>query len=133
MSRNSGGVMTRHILFLAAASGVLIGETAFADHTTNRLEVSSGTVSFEVATNVPGIRVKGTAKTLTADVKVESGAEGLMLQQIEARVPVRSLLTGMKVRDEHMQKYIFTTPDGQMPDIAFSSDEGLCKLAAGQL
>src|SRR5207245_9833213 len=97
-SRNTAAVITRHILFLAAASGVLIGETGFADHTTpNRLEVSSGTVSFEVATNVPGIRVKGTAKTLTADVQVESGAEGLMLRQIGARVPVRGLLTGMKV------------------------------------
>jgi polyisoprenoid-binding protein YceI len=48
---------------------------------------------------------------------------------MEAAVPVRSLSTGMKVRDEHMQKYIFTTPDGQMPDVIFSADGGACKFA----
>ena len=31
-----------------------------------------------------------------------------------------------------MQKYIFTTPDGQMPDLAFSAATGLCKPAANR-
>jgi polyisoprenoid-binding protein YceI len=93
------------------------------------LEVTSGTVSFEVATNVPGVEVKGKTNTVTAHVQLSTTPEGLNLQQIEFSVPVRGLSTGMKVRDEHMQKYIFTTPDGQMPDVVFSAENGLCKAA----
>jgi polyisoprenoid-binding protein YceI len=39
---------------------------------------------------------------------------------------VKSLTTGMKVRDEHMRKYIFTTPDGQVPDVDFNADHATC-------
>jgi len=67
------GIMSRDIVFLAVASCVFIGETTVASDTTPiRLEVSSGTVSFEVATNVPGIGVKGKTNSVTAHDQIES-------------------------------------------------------------
>src|SRR6516164_7585791 len=115
--------MTTRALFVSLACVTTIPGAALAsDSTPLLLEVSSGNISFEVGTNVPGVEVKGKASELSASVQAEASADGLVLRQMEAAVPVRSLSTGMKVRDEHMQKYIFTTPDGQMPDVIFSAD-----------
>ena len=36
----------------------------------------------------------------------------------------------MKVRDEHMRKYIFTTADGKEPDLEFAADAVNCTPAA---
>ncbi len=71
------------------------------------VEVESGTAIFTATTNVPGVEVKGKSTTLSARVEVSPDANGLVLQGIEASLPVKSLVTGMKVRDEHMRKYIF--------------------------
>src|ERR1051326_508014 len=53
----------------------------------------------------------------------------LALQQIRATLPVKSLATGMKVRDEHMRRYIFTTADGNEPDLQFNSEPVTCSAA----
>jgi len=90
------------------------------------MDVKQGTVSFDVATNVPALRVHGTSNSLTARARLASGPEGAVLEQIEATVPVRSLQTGLTLRDEHMRKHIFTTPDGQMPDVQFSGERTEC-------
>jgi polyisoprenoid-binding protein YceI len=41
-------------------------------------------------------------------------------------VPVNSLATGMKVRDEHMRRYIFQTNSGDVPDLRFSAESATC-------
>jgi len=51
----------------------------------------------------------------------------LVLQEIEASLRAKSLSTGMKARDEHMRKYIFTTPDGQEPDLRFAAGTAACR------
>ena len=88
--------------------------------------VNQGTISFEVATNVPALRVHGKSSALTARARVDSGADGFVLEQIEAAVPVRSLETGLALRDDHMRKYIFTTAEGEIPDVRFSSERVEC-------
>lgn len=88
--------------------------------------VNQGTISFEVATNVPALRVHGKSSSLTARARVGSGPDGFVLEQIEAIVPVRSLETGMALRDDHMRKYIFTTAAGDIPDVQFSADRAEC-------
>jgi polyisoprenoid-binding protein YceI len=92
----------------------------------NVVEVESGTAIFTAATNVPGVEVKGKSTTLSARVEVSPNADGLLLEGIEASLPVKSLLTGMKVRDEHMRKYIFTAPDGKEPDLRFAAGTAAC-------
>lgn len=122
--------MTKYTQFAALIFGVA-GATAVAnDATPVLLEVSSGTVAFEVATNVPGVEVKGKTNAVTAHIQINSTAEGVLVQRMEALIPVRTLSTGMKVRDEHMQKYIFTAASGQVPDIVFSASEGVCTRTA---
>jgi hypothetical protein len=85
----------------------------------DRIDIESGTAVFEASTNVPGVEVKGKSGLLRGRVGVSHSDGRLVLDEIEATVPVKSLSTGMGVRDEHMRKYIFTTGQGQVPGSAF--------------
>lgn len=97
------------------------------------VEVRGGTASFDVGTNVPALSVHGKSTALEARGTVRPGADGPQLEQIEATVPVKTLGTGMNLRDEHMRKYVFTTPDGQTPDVKFSGKQAACsKTGANQ-
>lgn len=90
------------------------------------MAVHGGTASFISNTNVPGISVKGKSNALEATVAARRTAEGLSLSRIDATLPVKALATGMALRDEHMRKYIFTTADGQTPDIRFEGADNAC-------
>src|SRR6266516_3721725 len=72
------------------------------------VQVASGTASFLAPTNVPGIEVKGSSSALTASAEVSRTKDDLQVRRIDAQVPVNTLSTGMKMRDEHMRKFIFT-------------------------
>jgi polyisoprenoid-binding protein YceI len=93
--------------------------------------IDGGSVSFESATNVPGIEVKGTSSLLSGRANVSHESSGLVIEQIHVTLPVKSLATGMKVRDEHMRKYIFTTSDGQLPDVEFTAGQAACRSSGG--
>jgi polyisoprenoid-binding protein YceI len=90
------------------------------------IAVEGGAASFVVSTNVPAISVKGKTTALQAHARVQQSAEGLQLERIEASLPVKSILTGMSIRDEHMRRYIFTTGDGKMPDLRFEAASAAC-------
>jgi len=90
------------------------------------IEIQSGNTSFQTITNVPGLEVAGKSSAVSGRVLVSRNDSGLLLQQIEASVPVKSLATGISLRDEHMRKYIFTTSDGQLPDLEFKANEASC-------
>src|SRR5687768_5153610 len=72
------------------------------------VEVSGGTCTFAVGTNVPAVNVHGKSTALHGRVRVRNGPDGPQLEQIDAAVPVESLRTGMGLRDSHMRKYVFT-------------------------
>jgi polyisoprenoid-binding protein YceI len=95
------------------------------------VEVRGGSASFYVDTNMPALSVHGKSNALEARVRVRNGAQGPQLEQIEARLAVETLQTGLKLRDEHMRKYIFTTSDGQVPDVKFVADKATCARASG--
>lgn len=95
-----------------------------------RLAVVSGAVSFVVNTNVPAVSIKGKSTALKAQVNAHRGGDGLHIEHIQAVVPIKTLQTGMGVRDEHMRKYIFTTPDGQTPDMTFEAENVNCPAGA---
>jgi polyisoprenoid-binding protein YceI len=95
------------------------------------VEVRGGTASFDVGTNVPALSVHGKSTSLEARGTIRPGANGPQLEQIEATVPVKSLNTGMSLRDDHMRKYVFTTPDGQTPDVKFIAKQATCSKSGG--
>jgi polyisoprenoid-binding protein YceI len=90
------------------------------------VEIDRGTVSFDVGTNIPAIRVHGKSNALTARAQFASGPDGMVLGQITASVPPQSFKTGLALRDEHMRKYIFTTADGETPDVRFAGERAEC-------
>jgi polyisoprenoid-binding protein YceI len=118
----TGGVI------LVASIFVCVPTTAGANGADAALvmDVNRGTVSFDVDTNIPAVRVHGKSESVTARAQLISGPEGLVLAQMTASVPVQSLKTGIALRDEHMRKYVFTTHDGQTPDVRFSGERAEC-------
>jgi polyisoprenoid-binding protein YceI len=116
---------------MKVAGGILAAVLAClaADGRPAVVEVQSGLASFEAPTNMPGVEVKGKSNALSAHVDMTRENNTLVLQQIKATLPVKSLATGMKVRDEHMRKYIFTTADGKEPDLQFTAEPVTCPEA----
>jgi polyisoprenoid-binding protein YceI len=92
----------------------------------------SGVAEFEAPTNMPAVSVKGKSSSLQGHATVEREADGMILEHIEIWAPVKTLGTGMAVRDEHMRKLVFTAADGQAPDLRFESDKAVCSPRGGQ-
>jgi polyisoprenoid-binding protein YceI len=88
--------------------------------------VEGGSATFIVNTTVPGICVKGKSSALQAHAVVERDGGNLRVDKIEATIAVKSIATGMALRDEHMRRYIFTTSDGKMPDLRFEAPAVAC-------
>jgi polyisoprenoid-binding protein YceI len=100
---------------------------------TSGVEIRGGTAAFDVGTNLSAISVHGKSNALTARLRLRQTPDGPVLEAIEADVPVKSLNTGMGIRDDHMRKHVFTTEDGQLPDLRFTADRATCsKTAAHQ-
>jgi polyisoprenoid-binding protein YceI len=118
-------------LALLLSTGVATGARAQNAEGPTPVEVRGGTASFDVGTNMPALSVHGKSNALEGRVRVRRGPEGPLLEQIEAKLPVETLQTGLKLRDEHMRKYIFTTSDGQVPDVRFVADKATCSKASG--
>jgi polyisoprenoid-binding protein YceI len=118
-------------LALLLSTGVAAGARAQNPESATPVEVRGGTASFDVDTNMPALSVHGKSNALEGRVRVRRGPEGPLLEQIEAKLPVETLQTGLKLRDEHMRKYIFTTSDGQVPDVRFVADKATCSKASG--
>ena len=96
------------------------------------LAVASGTASFVVNTTVPALSVKGKSNALHARARIQHSADGLQVEDIQATLPVKSIVTGMSLRDEHMRRYIFTTSDGTTPDVQFEAARSTCTTTAGK-
>jgi polyisoprenoid-binding protein YceI len=93
------------------------------------VKVEDGSVSFEVTTNVFSTTVRGKSTALAGSTRLNDAGAALHLERIEATIPVATLRTGIKLRDEHMRKYIFETADGQAPDVQFSAEHAQCSQA----
>ena len=90
------------------------------------VEIHGGTATFDAATNVAVISIHGKSTALEGRARIRQSADGLVIEQLEAALPVRTLSTGMGLRDEHMRKYVFTTPDGLLPDMRFVAERAVC-------
>jgi polyisoprenoid-binding protein YceI len=91
------------------------------------IEVHGGTVTFDAGTNVSAISVHGKSTALEGHARVHQTEQGLLaIDEVEAAVPVSTLGTGMGLRDTHMRKYVFTTSDGQTPDVRLDAGHAVC-------
>jgi polyisoprenoid-binding protein YceI len=123
----------RSTAILAFAIGLALARPAMAQTASDAVEVRGGTATFAVDTNISAISVHGKSTSMTARLRFRQGPDGPVLEGIEAALPVKSLNTGMGLRDEHMRKHIFTTEDGQLPDLRFTADKTACsKFVARQ-
>jgi len=122
---NRSTTVTCGIVIIASAIFAARGVQAAPD-AWSIVEVRGGTAIFEAATNVSAISVHGKSTGLDARASVREGSDGLALERVEATLPVKSLATGMGLRDEHMRKLVFTNPDGSVPDVKFVSREATC-------
>ena len=104
------------------------------------IQIEHATATFQVGTNMPGLFVKGKSDAVQAHVQVRQTVDGITLEHIAAQLPVKSLGTGIALRDQHMREHIFTTSNGQIPDVTFEAQgvscpgisprhEGSCKVA----
>jgi polyisoprenoid-binding protein YceI len=96
------------------------------------IEVHGGTVTFDAGTNVSAISVHGKSTALEGHARVHQTEQGLALDEVEASVPVATLGTGMNLRDSHMRKYVFTTADGQTPDVRLDAGHAVCGPASSR-
>lgn len=96
------------------------------------VEVQKATIAFEATTNISAVSVHGKSTALKAEVRLHRDAKQLVVDELIATVPVESLSTGMGLRDEHMKKYVFTTPDGKVPELKFRGANLTCPLEAGK-
>jgi polyisoprenoid-binding protein YceI len=118
----------RTTLLVASMIGFALAGPAAAQTATDAgaVEVRGGTAAFDVGTNISAISVHGKSNAVTARLRIRQAPDGPVLEGIEAALPVKSLNTGMGMRDEHMRKHIFMTDDGQLPDVRFTADKAVC-------
>jgi len=104
---------------------------AAADSKTEQatIAVQGGTATFIAKTNVPAVSIKGKSTAMVAKLTLRRSEAGVELEHIDAGLPVKTLLTGMGMRDEHMHKYIFTAAGGQVPDLHFEGEKATCSSA----
>ncbi len=112
------GLAALMTLFVCAAAAETLGKEEVVE--------ISGTTEFEAPTNMPAVSVKGKSNATQGHVTVSRALDGMLLEHIDASMPIKSLTTGMAVRDEHMRKLIFTGADGQSPDLHFEADKSEC-------
>ena len=119
------GISLSTVLAIAVAPAVYA-----ADHESTSIEVHGGTVTFDASTNVSAISVHGKSSALEGHARVRQTEQGLAIEAVEASVPVSTLATGMGLRDSHMRKYVFTTVDGQVPDVKLDAGHAVCSPAS---
>lgn len=90
------------------------------------IQIEHATATFQVGTNMPGLLVKGKSEAVQARVQIHRSADGLTLDHVSAQLPVKTLATGIAMRDQHMREHIFTATDGQIPDVKFEAEGVSC-------
>ena len=95
------------------------------------VEVLGGTATFDAGTNISAINVHGKSTNLGGRAQILRAGDAITIEQMEAKLPVKTITTGMGLRDEHMRKYVFTAGDGQTPDLTFTADKADCSSAPG--
>jgi polyisoprenoid-binding protein YceI len=75
---------------------------------------------------VAAISIHGKSTALEGRAQIRQSADGLVIENLEATVPVTTLNTGVSLRDEHMRKAVFTTSAGEVPPMRFTAGRSTC-------
>jgi polyisoprenoid-binding protein YceI len=110
----------RFLLVFSMAASLVRGATPAT------VDLAAGTANFVVPTSIPAVIVHGKSKAFTAAAKIRQQDKSLVVEQLQAKLPIHSLSTGMAVRDNHMRKLIFTASDGTTPDLVFQAGRTEC-------
>ncbi|MGQ0506347.1 MAG: YceI family protein [Myxococcaceae bacterium] len=97
-----------------------------------RVNVTAGLVRFTATSNVKALSIHGESTTVVGGVELAQVPGAIVLKQLRASVAVESLVTGMAVRDRHMQERVFKTAQGQLPSITFESDGAQCPVSGNR-
>ena len=123
-------MLRRNAYRLLTLAGIAAGAIFAAEREAIQYTVDNGAASFVADTNVPAVSIKGKSTALKANVSASRDSQGIHIEKIEAALPIKTLQTGMGLRDEHMRKYIFTTSDGKTPDMLFQAEDVTCPSGA---
>ncbi len=118
-------------MLCVAAMTLSVGLSAQAQVPLETVQIVKGVAKFDVSTNILGLKVRGTSDALEANVRVRRASDQLVLEEIEAWLPIKSLKTGIGIRDAHMHDYVFTADDGQTPDLRFTGANLRCPTPRG--
>ena len=130
----SSNFRNRLTILCVLAMTLSVGLSAQSLVRSETVQVDKGVAKFDARTNIPGVKVRGESDALRANVLVRRDSDQLILEEIDAWLPSTSLETGMGIRDAHLQNYIFTTDDGQTPDLTFTAANMMCPSArAGEV
>jgi polyisoprenoid-binding protein YceI len=94
------------------------------------VEIRQGKATFHAETTVPVIDIHGQSTALAGRARIRHDGANLVIEALNVALPIKTLSTGMGLRDAHMRKYVFTTTDGDTPDLRFVSDRVVCPGAA---
>jgi polyisoprenoid-binding protein YceI len=119
------------IAMATAPLPVLAQQESAAAGTATPVEVQGGTAAFDAGTNIPAVTVHGKSTSLTGRAQIRQSGDAITIEQMQATVPVKSIGTGMGLRDEHMRRYVFTTQNGETPDLKFAADKSQCSAWTG--
>ena len=114
------------ILSLGLRMSVASAQNANVSDPAETIFIEHGTATFVASTNMPGVTVKGKSEALHARVRMRRVTRGVALDSVEASLPVKTLATGIALRDQHMRHYVFTTSAGEVPDLRFEVASAFC-------
>jgi polyisoprenoid-binding protein YceI len=123
--------MTRSRLAAAALAGVFfLPASGFgSDSEVRVVEIRGGTAVFDATTNISAITIHGKSTSLQGHAHIRRSPDGLVIERLEAVVPVQTLNTGMGLRDDHMRRRVFETSKGVAPDLRFAAENVSCEGA----
>ena len=113
----------RLLFLLSTAASLVRGGTIGA------LDVTAGVAMFVAPTNISAVTVHGKSNALVATAVIDYQDKNLVVEQVQAKLPIHSLSTGMGLRDSHMRKLVFTASDGTTPDLTFQAGRTECSPA----
>jgi polyisoprenoid-binding protein YceI len=114
---------------VALLSLSLCGTTVLEAGNEATVQIQRGTATFDASTNVAAISVHGRSTALEGRARIRHAVDGLVIENLEATVPVKTLNTGVSLRDEHMRKAVFTTSAGLVPNMRFTAERSKCSPA----
>jgi polyisoprenoid-binding protein YceI len=84
-------------------------------------KVGGGKVSFNVATNVPFVKVSGSSSAVKGSGEGTVAGNLAQVRSAQFEVDPKTLKTGLSLRDQHMYEQVFTATNGSIPPVVLKT------------